>query len=128
MKYIIDKKEVTACPKKRKKNLTEFDHYLIHAAIEQYDQKKYDSVTVDTLTKYAPYDVSAAWRVADVYQFGRGDFKQDYEKANHWLQIAADMNDPWSQFCLAVNYHFGQGTEKNYEKAFSLYSKAVSQG
>ncbi len=43
-----------------KKNLTEFDHYLIHAAIEQYDQKKYDSVTVDTLTKYAPYDVSAA--------------------------------------------------------------------
>ena len=31
-----------------KKNLTEFDHYLIHAAIEQYDQKKYDSVTVDT--------------------------------------------------------------------------------
>ncbi len=111
-----------------KKNLTEFDHYLIHAAIEQYDQKKYDSVTVDTLTKYAPYDVSAAWRVADVYEFGRGDFKQDYEKANHWLQIAADMNDPWSQFCLAVNYHFGQGTEKNYEKAFSLYSKAVSQG
>ena len=77
-----------------KKNLTEFDHYLIHAAIEQYDQKKYDSVTVDTLTKYAPYDVSAAWRVADVYEFGRGDFKQDYEKANHWLQIAADMNDP----------------------------------
>lgn len=38
------------------------------------------------------------------------------------------MNDPWSQFCLAVNYYFGQGTEKNYEKAFSLYSKAVSQG
>lgn len=111
-----------------KKNLTEFDHYLTHATIEQYDQKKYDSVTVDTLTKYAPYDVSAAWRVADVYQFGRGDFKQDYEKANHWLQIAADINDPWSQFCLAVNYHFGQGTEKNYEKAFSLYSKAVSQG
>ena len=111
-----------------KKELSKHDRSQIMSAIIQYDLDYYDSETVDTLKKYAPYDPDAASRVADVYQFGRGDFKQDYEKANHWLQIAADMNDPWSQFCLAVNYHFGQGTEKNYEKAFSLYSKAVSQG
>ena len=115
MKYIIKNRGDTMS-NEINKELSDFDYSLIQVVAEQYDLENYDTETVDTLKKYAPYDLSAAWRVADVYQFGRGDFKQDYEKANHWLQIAADMNDPWSQFCLAVNYHFGQGTEKNYEK------------
>lgn len=111
-----------------KKELSELDHCLLQSAIEIYDQGKYDSVVIDILKNYAPYNVSAACRIAEIYQHGCVNLKKDYKKANYWLQIAADMNDPWAQFNLAINYDFGQGTEKNYKKAFTLYSKAVSQG
>lgn len=126
MKYIIKNRGDTMS-NEINKELSDFDYSLIQAAIEQYDQEKYDTETVDTLKKYAPYDVSAAWRVAKIYQFGLGD-RKDYLTANYWLQIAADMNDAWAQFCLASNYHLGRGTRKNYKKAFMLYNKAVSQG
>ena len=48
MKYIIKNRGDTMSNEISKK-LSDFDYSLIQAAIEQYDQEKYDTETVDTL-------------------------------------------------------------------------------
>lgn len=110
-----------------KKELTDHDRQQLQKALELFGQKKYTEAISD-LMKYAPYDALAASRVAEIFLFGYGDFEQNYEKANHWLQMAADMNDAWSSFALAIAYAYGRGVERDDSKALELYSKAYTLG
>jgi len=54
--------------------------------------------------------------------FGRG------EKINKELLSAAKSGHAEAQSELGSMYRFGEGVQKDYDKAFKLYSKAAEQG
>ena len=99
----------------------------LQQAKKLFNQKKY-SEAIDTLIKYGPYDDEAAIFVADIYLFGHGNYEIDYQKANYWLQLAANMNNARALHNLAVSYELGTGVEKDESKAFQLYNKALANG
>ena len=54
-------------------------------------------------------------------------YEQNYEKAVHWLKLAAKQDFAPSLYNLAGHYRDGRGVEPNYEKAVELFEKAAKQ-
>ena len=49
---------------------------------------------------------------------GEGDVEQNYVKAAHWYQVAAEQGMSGSQMNLASMYADGKGVVKSYEQAY----------
>ncbi|CAG8540495.1 5848_t:CDS:2 [Ambispora leptoticha] len=55
--------------------------------------------------------------------------KADENRAFYWYKRAADeIDNPFAQSRVGNFYQFGEGTEVNYESAFSYYQKSASHG
>ena len=71
--------------------------------------------------------VDAQGLLGYLYQKGLG-VEIDYDKAKHWLELAASQGDTYSQVNLGILYADGLGVEQDYEKAKYWYEKAAEQG
>lgn len=66
-------------------------------------------------------------RLGDILSFNDG-VEIDYNQAFTYYWRAAELNNPYAQFKLAVFYEEGKGCNKNLEKAKEWYLKAAEQG
>jgi TPR repeat protein len=64
------------------------------------------------------------YELSGIYKHGRDEIKKDTEKANFWLQKAAENGDRDAQYDLAAFYM----KEKDNEKAKFWYSKLAENG
>ena len=65
--------------------------------------------------------------LGDFYN-GVGGMKMlDIEKAMEWYSksIETDDPDPYGYFQLGLIYYYGKGVDKDYEKAFELFSRSA---
>lgn len=73
--------------------------------------------------------VQAQFRLA--MQYYEGDcaigLKQDYKEAAYWLEKAAEQDDNFAQYYLGLCYQNGEGVERDYEKAVSLFRRAADR-
>ena len=71
--------------------------------------------------------VGARARLGDLYAGHFGSDKRDEGKAIEWYTAAmeSDPPDPYGVVQLGQMYYYGYGVEKDYEKAFELYSRSV---
>lgn len=63
-------------------------------------------------------------KLGSIYYFT----KKEYEQAANWFEIAAEERDMDAEYYLAECYRYGNGREKNIEKAVSLYKAAFVDG
>lgn len=59
---------------------------------------------------------------------GKMGFKQNWEEAIKWFNIAAEKGFADAQCNLGICYQNGWGVQKNIDKAIELYTKAAKQG
>lgn len=69
-------------------------------------------------------DRDAYWRLADLYETGRG-VTRDLERAFQLRQEGAKLGDPNATVDLAYSYEFAVGTEENSDEAARLYKRAL---
>ncbi len=72
-------------------------------------------------------NVQAMHDLGALYYFGTG-VPQDFEKARHWFEKAANLDFPYSFLALALIYHRGEGVEKNSQKAIDYIKKIEKKG
>ena len=72
-------------------------------------------------------DVSAQWRLGQMYYNGEG-VRQDYTKAAEWYRKAAAQGNPGSEYYLGLMYYDGEGVRQDYTKAAEWYRKAAAHG
>lgn len=54
--------------------------------------------------------------------------KQNYEKAVEWYTEAAESNNIYAMYDLAVCYYYGKGTSQDYQEAVRLFKSAADEG
>lgn len=65
----------------------------------------------------------AAFLAGALYEYGE---EQDFAEAMRWYQKSGDIADVAKLRLRGKMYYLGQGTARNYSKAFSLFQKASS--
>ena len=65
----------------------------------------------------------AAFLAGALYEYGE---EQDFAEAMRWYQKSGDIADVAKLRLQGKMYYLGQGTARNYNKAFSLFQKASS--
>ena len=80
------------------------------------------------LKKAKKGDKKRQYELAQKYQSGYKDIKQDVKEAFFWYQKAADQGHPKAQGMLGLYYKNGIGTEKDTIKAKEWYTKASANG
>lgn len=60
--------------------------------------------------------------------FGELGLREDWEKSSHWLQLAAEEEDPLVQFNLSSAYFFGEGVAKDSYKGMEWLHRALRNG
>ena len=65
--------------------------------------------------------------LGDFYSDFEGRGRRDYAKAVEWYTKSAEAEDPsaYGTFQLGEAYNYGYGVQKDYEKAFELFNRAV---
>lgn len=63
-----------------------------------------------------------------MYLYGQDGVKNDFAKAFHYYEMAAEHNNPIALNNLGSLYFNGIGTEVNYKKAIELFAKAAKNG
>lgn len=70
---------------------------------------------------------SAQWRLASMYEEGRG-VDQDYAEARRWYEKAAAQNHSYSQTNLAKMYRSGRGGLRDEKLTLQLFHQAAEAG
>ena len=65
------------------------------------------------------------YRIGKMYAQGLGT-KQDYIKANIWLNKSVDLENRYAMYTLGSHYYNGYGVEKNLKQALDLYKKSAA--
>ena len=52
----------------------------------------------------------------------------DYQKANQYYRQAAEQGESVAELCLAIEYHYGQGVEKDEAKASEWLNRSAEHG
>lgn len=79
------------------------------------------------------FDGTSCYKLGTYYEEGREDIEQDYAKAAQYYEKAVSdknvhatmLGIPQTYLSLGRFYEYGQGVEKNVEKAISYYHKAL---
>ncbi len=75
------------------------------------------------------FGLAAAPAAAITFNDGeRAYLQQDYKKSLRLLTRLAQRGHPKAQYLLGRQYQFGQGTTKNYVRAYYWYSRAEKKG
>ncbi len=61
------------------------------------------------------------------YMYQHDGVEQDYQKAIHYYQLAADQGYAVAQNNLGYMYHYDHGIEQDYQKAVNYYQLAEDQ-
>jgi hypothetical protein len=64
---------------------------------------------------------SASWILGSMYLSNEYGFSQDYNKAFYWFKKGSDRGSYNAQYLLGKLYYLGNGVEKSYKEAFSLF-------
>lgn len=64
---------------------------------------------------------SAPWVLGEMYGSNEYGFSLDYNKAFYWFKKGADRGSSNAQYELGKLYYSGNGVEKSYKEAFSLF-------
>jgi serine/threonine protein kinase/TPR repeat protein len=72
--------------------------------------------------------LSSAFKLAQMYESGRGVESKSDEQAFFWYRKVAEAGDIDAMYNVAAMYQAGRGTEKSYEHAFDWYLKAAKLG
>ena len=97
-----------------------------------YGKRTYSAIELDTLNvaeleKQANRgNVDAQVELGRLYYYGERGVKKDYAEAVKWFQKAVDKGNVFGKYCLGICYDEGNGMEKNYTKAYSLYKDALN--
>lgn len=70
-------------------------------------------------------NLDSIYRLGNFYHYGKAMAKKDLSKAREFYQKAVDQGLVKAFTGLAIMYFTGEGVERDYEKAFELFSKAV---
>ena len=73
------------------------------------------------------YYYEAQFYLGMMYLYGCGT-RQDYEKAETCLKLAADHGDEEAQFWLGMMYYSGKGVPQDYNAALSWFQKSKENG
>jgi TPR repeat protein len=65
--------------------------------------------------------------VAQIYAIGK-EVPKDMLLSNRYANMSAEQGDPRGLFNLGTSYLYGQGVDKNFDKAISLLRQADSKG
>lgn len=65
--------------------------------------------------------------MGDCRQYGRDGVVKDTQLAVKWFLMAASKGDDFGYECAACIYFYGDGSVKDYEKAFELFNKPKKQ-
>ena len=71
---------------------------------------------------------AAFFDLGQIYYWGIGGIKKDYQKAIQYYKQAADLDNPTALWNLAVCYDNGQGVKKNHNVAVEYAKKAADLG
>jgi len=72
--------------------------------------------------------IHAQRNIATIHYYGKLNDKPDYDRALQWFNKAAENNDAWSQWYLAIMYQNGEGVDKDLLKAYQWASIAARNG
>ena len=93
-----------------------------------YSAIEVDTLNVAELEKQAERgNADAQAELGHLYLNGERGVKQDHEKAAELFQKAVDKGNAYGKYYLGVCYDEGDGMEKNYTKANSLYKEAFTE-
>jgi len=92
---------------------------LIYASFIENEEEK---------MKWIYRSAEGGWTEAQSYLAIELHRKRKYNEAAKWFKRASDSGDATSMSLLAGMYEYGQGVEKNIEKARSLYEEAAKKG
>lgn len=71
-------------------------------------------------------EAQVQYKLGKCYELGRG-VEQKYQEAKKAFEIADMWGNAYATFSLAGMYHYGNGVEKDLEKAFSYYQKTTEK-
>jgi len=63
--------------------------------------------------------------LGDDFYYGRNGKEEDLEKAFKWYQLAVDAGHKSALYDVAYAYGYGEGVEKDEEKAFELFKQSA---
>lgn len=63
-----------------------------------------------------------------IYASSSTDLNLNYKEAIKWWKISVEKKDERAQYNLGILYHNGNGTKKDFEKAFELYNDSIANG
>ncbi|WP_034303694.1 tetratricopeptide repeat protein [Herbaspirillum sp. RV1423] len=73
-------------------------------------------------------DVASIVKIGSLYLYGEQQVARDPKLAAYWFQRAASLGDPIGRDYMANLYLEGVGVDKDYKKAFELFSGLGAQG
>lgn len=83
-------------------------------------------VFTETKVKAEAADVDAQYKLAGLYNYGKGTAKNEVE-AVKWYRRVAAQNDARGQSMLGVMYTNARGVERDYDQAIVWFRKAAAQ-
>lgn len=102
---------------------------LIRLNLNHKDRKGTSSNQKDLYVQIAlGGDVTVATAIGKRFLLGGDNFKQDYAKAQHYLQLGANGKNPSAMALLGYMHSLGLGMPVDHEKAFSLFRSAANLG
>lgn len=91
--------------------------------------QKNPSKAIEILTYCANQDhTDAQYLLGRIYHTGKSGISQDYEKAFHYYQQAADSGLTEAMNSVGLMYLRGQGIERSPQKAFRYFRQAAHLG
>lgn len=91
---------------------------------QSYERHMYQEAVAFFRKAYAEGCLEAACKLGETYM---NKHVLDYERAFHWLTIAAEQNDAEAQFCLSRLYESGLLEKYDLKKSYEWLSRAVAQ-
>lgn len=100
---------------------------LVRLGVEGGERKAMSAAEVSLFVVASNSDPSIAAAVGKRYLLGIEGFRQNYKRAAHHLQIAADKNHGNAMALLGYMYCLGLGVPKSLELAYSYFRAAAAQ-
>ena len=105
-------------------NALGFDYATGAAGLPHDDVQAVDWYRKAALQNYAKAEVN----LGDMYFYGLGGLDKNYLQALSWYLKASDQHNPGAEYRLGSMFEQGLGTDKDLQRAVSLYRNAANDG
>ncbi|KAI8068944.1 hypothetical protein BDF21DRAFT_425802, partial [Thamnidium elegans] len=108
--------------------LKQSDTELFEKGKTHFDNQNYSKALEYFVKSHEAGHLASKTYIGKMYYDGLGMTK-DYNTALIWYKLAADVEEPASQYMIAIMYHEGKvGSNPDYQQALEWYQKSAKNG